>query len=106
MTKADFKAWTDVTRGSSYSWRIDMFRWHVNRELLFYLGDQDGKFIWIYPDGMLHAGTYKDAVPDLMEATFQPIFTKKFTAREDAYKRVIECGGVQFLWKQFVDNVA
>lgn len=106
MTRADFKAWTDVTSGSRLSWRIDASRWNCNRELLFYFGDQDGKFIWIYHDGMLHAGIYEGARPSLMEATFQPTFTKKFVTREDAYKRVVECGGIQFVCKQLVDSVA
>jgi len=106
MRKADFKAWTDVTSGSRLSWRIDTSRWNSNRELLFYCGDQDGKFIWIYPDGMLHAGIYEDAGLNLIEATFQPTFIKKFATREDAYKRVVECGGLQFVCQHLVDSLA
>jgi hypothetical protein len=106
MTKAEFTAWTSVTSASRLSWRIDRSRWNRNRELLFYFGNQDGKFICIYPDGMLHAGIYEGACPNLMEATFQPTFTKKFVTREDAYKRVVECGGIQFVCKQLVDSVA
>jgi hypothetical protein len=55
---------------------------------------------------MLHAGIYEGARPSLMEATFQPTFTKKFVTREDAYKRVVECGGIQFVCKQLVDSLA
>jgi hypothetical protein len=106
MTAADFRAWTDVAKGSRFSWKVDTIRWRRYRELLFYVGDEAGKFIWIYPDGMLHAGTYEDAVPDLMGATFQPTFAKKFVTREEAYKRLVECGGGQFLIKQLAENVA
>jgi hypothetical protein len=102
MTTAEFKAWTAVTKGSPFSWKIDTIQWHEYRELLFYFGDEDGKFIWIYSDGMLHAGTYESAIPDLMGATFQPTFAKKFVTREDAHKRVVECGGGQFLFSNLL----
>jgi hypothetical protein len=41
-----------------------------------------------------------------MGATFQPILAKKFVTREDAYNRVVQCGGGQFLLEQLADNVA
>ena len=59
MTKSEFSAWVKVTDGSASRWTLDENRWHNNEEMLFYKGGQDGKFIWIYRDGMMHLGTYE-----------------------------------------------
>ena len=72
-----------------------MFR---NRNvLLFYRGGSKGKFIRIDSNGTLTTGSYEDGVPHISTACFHRQFSKLFPSQEDAYKRVIEVGGVQFL---------
>lgn len=97
MTKSEFSAWVKVTDGSASRWTLDENRWHNNEEMLFYKGGQDGKFIWIYRDGMMHLGTYEDAFPHIGHACFQPMFAKQFASRDEAYARLLECGGGGFV---------
>jgi hypothetical protein len=96
MTTSEFREWTKVTE-PRMKWTMDPIRWHNNHEMLFYLGSQNGKFIWIYSDGRMQAGTYEGAMPHIMEACFNPTFGKTFDDQQEAYKRVVEIGGRQFL---------
>jgi hypothetical protein len=106
MTTSEFREWTKVTE-PGMKWTMDPIRWHNNDEMLFYLGSQNGKFIWIYPDGRMQAGTYEGAIPQIMEACFNPTFGKTFGGQQEAYHRVVEIGGGQFLrsWRRVAFEV-
>ena len=96
MTKAEFRDW--VESGASRSrWTMDEAMFRNRNVLLFYRGDSKGKFIRIDSNGTLTTGSYEDGVPHISTACFHRQFSKIFSSQEEAYKRVIEIGGVQFL---------
>ena len=94
MTKEEFEAWVKT---SKWHWIMDQICWDKNREILLYTGGPHGKFIWVHRNGQLDTGTYRGAMPDILEATFRKTFSKKFPTQEDAYRRVVECGGPSYL---------
>jgi hypothetical protein len=94
VKKVEFEAWVKTHK---WKWMMDQVCWDKNREILFYTGDVDGKFIRINRSGQLNTGVYRGAMPNIMEAMFRNIFSKKFPTQEDAYRRVVECGGPSYL---------
>jgi hypothetical protein len=106
MTTNEFREWTKV-KEPHMKWGMDQFRWHNHDEMLFYLGGEKGKFIWLYSDGRMQAGTYEGAIPRITEACCKPTFGKAFDNRQEAFARVVEIGGGQFLrsWRRVVFEV-
>lgn len=97
MTKGEFKAWAAVTEGSRNSWTFDEITYHNRGELLYYRGGESGTFISIEKDGKFTTGTYEGAIPHVGEASFQVTFAKQFATQDEAYRRMVECLGAQFL---------
>jgi hypothetical protein len=106
MTTNEFREWTKVTE-PRMKWTTDQFRWHDNGEMLFYLGDEKGKFICLYSNGRIQTGTYEGAVPHIAGACFQAAFEKAFDSPQEAFARVVEIGGGQFLrsWRRVAFEV-
>ena len=106
MTTNEFREWTKVT-DPRMKWTMDQFRWHNNDEMLFYLGGQKGKFICLYSDGRMQAGTYEGAIRHIAGACFQAAFRKTFDNQQEAFARVVQIGGSQFLrsWRRVVFEV-
>ena len=96
MTKAAFRDWV-ASGASRYRWTMDEAMFCNRNVMLFYKGGPKGKFIRIDSNGTLTTGFYEDGVPHISEACFHRQFSKVFPSQEDAYKRVIEVGGLQFL---------
>ena len=96
MTKAEFIDWVE-SGASRNRWTMDEAMFRSRNVMLFYKGGPKGKFIRIDSNGTLTTGSYEDGVPHISKACFHRQFSKLFPSREDAYKRVIEVGGAQFL---------
>jgi hypothetical protein len=96
VTKAEFRDWVE-SGASGNPWTIDEAMFRNRNVLLFYRSGPKGKFIRIDSNGTLTTGSYEDGIPHISNACFHRQFSKLFPSQKDAYKRVIEVGGVQFL---------
>ena len=96
MTKAEFRDWVE-SGASRNRWTMDEAMFRSRNVMLFYDGGPTGKFIRIDSNGTLTTGSYDDGVPHISKACFHRQFSKFFPSQKDAYKRVIEIGGAQFL---------
>ena len=68
---------------------------------LYYTGGERGKYMRLYPDGRLSAGTYKYAFPHIGEALFTPSFEQQYGSENEAIEAMCQLGGSKFLEDMF-----
>jgi hypothetical protein len=79
-------------------WEMDDIMYHNQHVLLLYKGTHEqGKFVEIKPDGTALGGTYEGAYPYITDALFKVTRTAKFESQDEAFRRLAETLGVQFL---------
>lgn len=99
MTPEEYAAWKKETETSKFFWRSDPIA-ESKGEYLFYRGGQDGHFIMITKEGEVSIGYYRDAIPHIGEARFDPRHSKKLAGTaDDALVIVIERLGMGFLYE-------
>lgn len=103
MTQDEYEHWKDITEKSKYRWMVDKITYYNHKDFLAYKGGEDGAFIEISHDGVVSMGTYEGALPHIGEAIFKPQAHKAFESFEDAFKYVVENGGLGFLVDLFTE---
>lgn len=98
MTPAEFDAWKQWTRESAHRWVVDPIHdGRDDRDLLLYIGGENGKFLRFDNAKTLEIGSYEGAVPHIGEATFRVDGRMKFRSRILAVFRATEIAGMAFI---------
>jgi len=82
-------------------WKFDEVTW-ANRKHIFLYKETDkevgdGRFVDIWPDGTATAGHYEGGLPSFADGLFHAERSKKFIDQVEAFKKIAENLGSEFL---------
>ena len=98
MTPAEFDTWKKWTRESAHRWAVDpVHDGREGRDLLLYIGGENGKFLRFDNAKTLEIGSYEGAIPHIGEATFRVEGRMTFPSRILAIIRATEIAGRAFI---------
>ena len=99
MTPAEFEAWKKWTRESAHRWAVDPIHdGRDGRDLLLYIGGENGKYLRFDNAETLEIGSYEGAVPHIGEAMFRVEVRMTFPSRILAVIQGLEIAGRAFIF--------
>ena len=80
-----------------HGWMKDEVNWHNKKEVFFYTGGENGKYVRCDKTGLLEVGTYEGAVQNIGDALFKRKMKKQYSSQREALERAVYSGGMAFL---------
>ena len=97
----EMEYWQSIMSTSENRWIEDSITRLNEGGALYYTGGESGKYMRLYPDGRLSAGTYEYAFPHIGEALFTPRFEQQYASKNEAFEAMCQLGGSKFLEDTF-----
>lgn len=101
MTKDELAYWQSRIKNSRFKWTEDeIFRLN-GRGAFYYHGGDEGIYMRIQKDGLIEAGTYKDAFPHIGDASLYVEVKRQCADYNEAFTLAMQAGGKQFMLDMF-----
>jgi len=101
MTNDEFAYWQSRIENSRFQWTEDSIFRLNGHGAFYYYGGEEGIYIKIHKDGLVEAGTYKDAFPHIGDASYFVKAERQCADYNEAFKVAMEAGGKKFLLDMF-----